>query len=140
MRWFFNILVLLLLLVSGVNTSVFAAPTDQQAFRDTRKTDALHNVCRIGDLPQVTPSYVQPYVAGGNEDSYDDNPTEEEDEDHEDSKDGKKSISNSGYFASLLDVNNKLASVTTVAELPHSCGSFHIGSSPRYILYCVYRI
>lgn len=140
MRWFFNFLLLLLFSLSGVNASAFAPQYNKQVFRDTRKIDAIHTATRISDLPEIKTSYIQTYVAGGGEISYDDNTSEEEDEDHENSKDGKKPITAAGYFTSFLDADISMYSGVTITESRASCGHFHIGSSPRYILYCVYRI
>ncbi|MBL7691085.1 MAG: hypothetical protein JNM41_05800 [Flavipsychrobacter sp.] len=140
MRWFFNFLLFLLFSLSGVNASAFAPGNNKQLFRDTRKTDALHTASRVSDLPESKISHIQTYVAGSDESSYDDNTSEEEDEDHENSKDGKKSIADAAYFTSFLDADNSLDPGATITRSRASCGHFHIGSSPRYILYCVYRI
>jgi len=140
MRWFFNFLLFLLFSLSGVNASAFAPGNNAQVFRDTRKIDALHTASRVANLPENKISRVQTYVAGTDESSYDDNTSEEEDEDHENSKTGKKTISGVCYFTSFLDAHNPLDPGVTLTESHASCGPFNIGSSPRYILYCVYRI
>ena len=140
MRWFLNFLLFLLFSLSGVSTSVFAQSNNRQVFRDTRKTDALHNVARLSHLPENKISRLQTYIAGSDESSYDDNTSEEEDEDHENSKTGKKAIAGAGYFTSFLDAHNSIDPGFTVTESRASCGHYQIGSSSRYILYCVFRI
>ncbi len=140
MRWIFNFLLFLLFSLSGVNASAFAPGNNRHVFRDTRKTDALHTASRVSNLPENKIARVQAYVAGNDESSYDDNISEEEDEDHENSKTGKKAITGASYYTTFLDARNALDPGVTATECRASIGHYQIGSSPRYILYCVYRI
>lgn len=126
--------------LSGVNASAFAPGNNKQVFKDTRKTDALHNVARVSHLQEDKVSRLQTYVAESDESSYDDNTSEEEDEDHENSKTSKKAIADACYFTSFLDAHKSLDPGVTATESCASYGHYQIGSSPRYILYCVYRI